>query len=99
MCCELSGSVIITSLQSIVKNEGFRGMYRGLSPTIIALLPNWAVSTPFLSAESCFVTYLLVVDVLVSNVGVLLSVWKAKGCPAVKWLVTKILLCSYVLQS
>ncbi|CAH8349743.1 unnamed protein product [Eruca vesicaria subsp. sativa] len=37
------GSVIITSLRNIVKNEGFRGMYRGLSPTIIALLPNWAV--------------------------------------------------------
>ncbi|KFK41256.1 hypothetical protein AALP_AA2G105900 [Arabis alpina] len=37
------GSVIITSLGNIVKNEGFRGMYRGLSPTIIALLPNWAV--------------------------------------------------------
>ncbi|KAK7310076.1 hypothetical protein RJT34_07309 [Clitoria ternatea] len=37
------GSVIITSLQNIVRNEGFRGMYRGLSPTILALLPNWAV--------------------------------------------------------
>ncbi|KAG5006846.1 hypothetical protein JHK85_025388 [Glycine max] len=37
------GSVIITSLQNIVRNEGFRGMYRGLSPTIVALLPNWAV--------------------------------------------------------
>ncbi|KAF7827773.1 nicotinamide adenine dinucleotide transporter 1, chloroplastic-like isoform X1 [Senna tora] len=37
------GSVIITSLQNIVKTEGFRGMYRGLSPTILALLPNWAV--------------------------------------------------------
>ncbi|XP_021896188.1 nicotinamide adenine dinucleotide transporter 1, chloroplastic isoform X1 [Carica papaya] len=37
------GSIIITSLQNIVKNEGFRGMYRGLSPTIVALLPNWAV--------------------------------------------------------
>ncbi|CAN8313287.1 unnamed protein product [Cochlearia groenlandica] len=37
------GSVIVTSLRNIVKNEGFRGMYRGLSPTIIALLPNWAV--------------------------------------------------------
>ncbi|KAF7808856.1 nicotinamide adenine dinucleotide transporter 1, chloroplastic-like isoform X1 [Senna tora] len=37
------GSVIVTSLQNIVRTEGFRGMYRGLSPTILALLPNWAV--------------------------------------------------------
>jgi hypothetical protein len=40
----LLGSVIVTSLQHIVRTEGFRGMYRGLSPTILALLPNWAVS-------------------------------------------------------
>ncbi|XP_022152346.1 nicotinamide adenine dinucleotide transporter 1, chloroplastic [Momordica charantia] len=37
------GSIIITSLQDIMRSEGFRGMYRGLSPTIVALLPNWAV--------------------------------------------------------
>ncbi|XVF02228.1 hypothetical protein REPUB_Repub04eG0157700 [Reevesia pubescens] len=37
------GSLIITSLQNIIKNEGLKGLYRGLSPTIIALLPNWAV--------------------------------------------------------
>ncbi|PKA50621.1 Nicotinamide adenine dinucleotide transporter 2, mitochondrial [Apostasia shenzhenica] len=37
------GGIIISSLQQIVKNEGFRGMYRGLAPTILALLPNWAV--------------------------------------------------------
>ncbi|OIW04608.1 hypothetical protein TanjilG_30506 [Lupinus angustifolius] len=37
------GSVILASLQNIFKTEGFRGMYRGLSPTILALLPNWAV--------------------------------------------------------
>uniref|UniRef100_M4CJC3 Mitochondrial carrier protein n=1 Tax=Brassica campestris TaxID=3711 RepID=M4CJC3_BRACM len=37
------GSVIITSLGNILKKEGVRGMYRGLSPTIIVLLPNWAV--------------------------------------------------------
>ncbi|KAK6921706.1 Mitochondrial substrate/solute carrier [Dillenia turbinata] len=37
------GSVIISSLQNVVRTEGFRGLYRGLSPTIIALIPNWAV--------------------------------------------------------
>ncbi|KAF5745247.1 nicotinamide adenine dinucleotide transporter 1 chloroplastic-like [Tripterygium wilfordii] len=37
------GSIIISSLQNIVRTEGFRGMYRGLSPTLLALLPNWAV--------------------------------------------------------
>ncbi|XP_050374250.1 nicotinamide adenine dinucleotide transporter 2, mitochondrial [Argentina anserina] len=37
------GCIIVTSLQNILKTEGIRGMYRGLSPTILALLPNWAV--------------------------------------------------------
>lgn len=37
------GSIIIGSLKQIVHKEGFRGMYRGLSPTVLALLPNWAV--------------------------------------------------------
>jgi solute carrier family 25 folate transporter 32 len=31
------------SLRSIVQLEGFIGLYRGLTPTIAALLPNWAV--------------------------------------------------------
>ena len=39
-----AGNVIITSFQDIIKKEGIRGMYRGLSPTILALLPTWAVS-------------------------------------------------------
>ncbi|OEL24528.1 Nicotinamide adenine dinucleotide transporter 1, chloroplastic [Dichanthelium oligosanthes] len=39
----IGGSVIIGSLQQITQREGFRGMYRGLSPTVLALLPNWAV--------------------------------------------------------
>jgi hypothetical protein len=45
--CVLSllGSVIIGSLQQVAQREGFRGLYCGLSPTILALLPNWAVST------------------------------------------------------
>lgn len=37
------GSVIIGSLEKIFHREGVRGMYRGLSPTVLALLPNWAV--------------------------------------------------------
>lgn len=37
------GSVIVGSLQQIFRKEGLRGMYRGLSPTVLALLPNWAV--------------------------------------------------------
>ncbi|GJW33774.1 nicotinamide adenine dinucleotide transporter 2, mitochondrial-like protein [Tanacetum coccineum] len=37
------GGVIVTSLQHIVQKEGFKGLYRGLSPTLAALLPTWAV--------------------------------------------------------
>ncbi|XP_002987576.2 nicotinamide adenine dinucleotide transporter 1, chloroplastic isoform X2 [Selaginella moellendorffii] len=37
------GGVIVRSLAVIFQNEGVAGMYRGLSPTIFALLPNWAV--------------------------------------------------------
>ncbi|XP_048503861.1 nicotinamide adenine dinucleotide transporter 1, chloroplastic isoform X2 [Beta vulgaris subsp. vulgaris] len=37
------GGVIVSSLNQIFHKEGLRGMYRGLSPTVLALLPNWAV--------------------------------------------------------
>ncbi|XP_041022285.1 nicotinamide adenine dinucleotide transporter 1, chloroplastic-like isoform X1 [Juglans microcarpa x Juglans regia] len=38
-----AGSLIVGSLEQIFRKEGLRGMYRGLSPTVLALLPNWAV--------------------------------------------------------
>lgn len=37
------GSLIVGGLEHIFQKEGLRGMYRGLSPTVLALLPNWAV--------------------------------------------------------
>ncbi|XP_078159811.1 NAD+ transporter 1 [Carex rostrata] len=38
------GSVILRSFNQIIQQESsVRGLYRGLSPTILALLPNWAV--------------------------------------------------------
>ncbi|XP_019076891.1 nicotinamide adenine dinucleotide transporter 1, chloroplastic isoform X2 [Vitis riparia] len=39
----IKGSLIVGSLEQIFQKEGLRGMYRGLSPTVLALLPNWAV--------------------------------------------------------
>lgn len=53
-----SGSVIVGSLEHIFKKEGLRGMYRGLSPTVIALLPNWAVS--LLPYSSSFLPLLVI---------------------------------------
>ncbi|XP_043719649.1 nicotinamide adenine dinucleotide transporter 1, chloroplastic-like isoform X2 [Telopea speciosissima] len=39
----MKGSLIVGSLEQIFRKEGLRGMYRGLSPSVLALLPNWAV--------------------------------------------------------
>jgi hypothetical protein len=47
------GSLIVGSLQQIFQKEGLRGMYRGLSPTVLALLPNWAVSLLPSSSDIC----------------------------------------------
>ncbi|KAG0537849.1 hypothetical protein BDA96_03G183900 [Sorghum bicolor] len=38
------GRVLISGFQQILKNEGLPGLYRGLSPTIVALFPTWAVT-------------------------------------------------------
>jgi hypothetical protein len=31
------------TITSILKNQGIRGLYRGLGPTILGYLPTWAI--------------------------------------------------------
>lgn len=52
-----AGRVIVGSLEQIFQKEGLRGMYRGLAPTVLALLPNWAVSSCSLLMSCLHVLY------------------------------------------
>ncbi|EFJ46784.1 hypothetical protein VOLCADRAFT_62332 [Volvox carteri f. nagariensis] len=38
-----SSTSISGGIRAIIAHEGTRGMYKGLGPTLLALLPNWAV--------------------------------------------------------
>lgn len=39
----MGGAGCAGSLTKIFMEEGMKGLYRGLTPTLFALLPNWAV--------------------------------------------------------
>lgn len=41
--CEVPRRNVLGGLSSIAAKEGIKGLYRGLGPTLLALLPNWAV--------------------------------------------------------
>ncbi|PQP96669.1 hypothetical protein Pyn_39379 [Prunus yedoensis var. nudiflora] len=48
------GSIIITSLQNILKTEGLKGMYRGLSPTILAYFQTGQCTSQFMNNSKAY---------------------------------------------
>ncbi|KAG5567785.1 hypothetical protein RHGRI_003087 [Rhododendron griersonianum] len=63
----VKGSVIVGSLAQIFQREGLRGMYRGLSPTVLALLPNWAVSFPYHKFVFCLILTWFILLFMISS--------------------------------
>lgn len=43
MVPELSDATFSGTLRTIYRNDGIRGFYRGLGPTIFGYLPTWAI--------------------------------------------------------
>ncbi|OIW07014.1 hypothetical protein TanjilG_02648 [Lupinus angustifolius] len=62
----VKGSLIVGSLEQIVQREGLRGMYRGLGPTVLALLPNWAFDSwlMWMSSSIWEIGYDLLIDMV-----------------------------------
>ena len=44
------GGSVYACTSSLLRTEGIRGLYRGLQPTVLALLPNWAVRCGIISS-------------------------------------------------
>jgi len=88
-----SGSLIVGSLEQIFKREGMRGLYRGLSPTVMALLSNWAVSFHFFFLElSIFFNSALYLFYLFNKsywtfADLFYNVWPAQELSLFKWFV------------
>eukprot|EP00798_Chlamydomonas_sp_ICE-L_P007180 gene7180-286_t len=71
------GGGLLGVLRTIVKTDGLKGLYKGLSPTLMAMLPNWAVY---------FTTYDTLKTTLHKKFGVLKTRIKTQdlGCVAAK---------------
>lgn len=40
------GGVVVDGITKLVREEGVRAGYKGLGPTVLALLPSWAIYFP-----------------------------------------------------
>mmetsp|Transcript_10972 Transcript_10972/g.26924 ORF Transcript_10972/g.26924 Transcript_10972/m.26924 type:complete len:366 (-) Transcript_10972:86-1183(-) len=45
---------VVRGIARICEKEGFRGLYTGIRPTLLALLPNWAAYFPVYSATKAY---------------------------------------------
>ena len=45
-CALKDGGVVVDGITKLVREEGVRAAYKGLLPTVLALLPSWAIYFP-----------------------------------------------------